>query len=74
MAGTIDVIDRGQPISFSFEDVLKYHGPGSPGGVAHAFKVLERALPLLDLDVCASVGRSSWRLPSEDLELVMPSR
>jgi hypothetical protein len=27
---------------------MKYHGPGSPGGVAHAFKVLERALPLLE--------------------------
>ena len=27
--------------------MLRYHGPGSPGGVAHAFKVLERALPLL---------------------------
>jgi hypothetical protein len=26
---------------------MAYHGPGSPGGVAHAFKVLERALPLL---------------------------
>jgi hypothetical protein len=48
MASTIEVIDRGQRISFSFEDVLKYHGPGSPGGAAHAFKVLERALPLLD--------------------------
>jgi hypothetical protein len=50
MASTIDVIDRGQRISFSFDDVLKYHGSGSPGGVAHAFKVLERALPLLDPD------------------------
>ena len=29
---------------------MKYHGPGSPGGVAHAFKVLERAIPLLDPD------------------------
>ncbi len=29
---------------------MKFHGPGSPGGVAHAFKVLERALPLLDPD------------------------
>ncbi|HEX5899413.1 MAG TPA: hypothetical protein VFY32_08435 [Solirubrobacteraceae bacterium] len=48
MASTIEVLDRGQRISFSVEDVLKYHGPGSPGGVAHAFKVLERALPLLD--------------------------
>jgi hypothetical protein len=29
---------------------MKYHGPRSPGGAAHAFKVLERALPLLDRD------------------------
>ncbi|MEO8690605.1 MAG: hypothetical protein ABI611_20600 [Solirubrobacteraceae bacterium] len=27
--------------------MLRYHGPGSPGGVAHAFKVLERATALL---------------------------
>ena len=50
MADTIEVVDRGQRLSFSFEDVLKYHGPGSPGGAAHAFKVLERALALLDPD------------------------
>ena len=37
-------------MAFSFEDLMRYHGPGSPGGVAHAFKVLERALPLLDPD------------------------
>ena len=29
---------------------MRYHGPGSPGGVAHAFKVLERAMPLLSPD------------------------
>ena len=29
---------------------MRYHGPSSPGGAAHAFKVLERALPLLDPD------------------------
>jgi hypothetical protein len=50
MTSTIEVLERGQRIAFSFEDVLKYHGPGSPGGVAHAFKVLQRALPLLDPD------------------------
>jgi hypothetical protein len=50
MANTIEVVDRGERISFSFEDVLKYHGPRSPGGAAHAFKVLERGLPLLDPD------------------------
>ena len=50
MADTIEVVDRGQRISLSFDDVLKYHGRGSPGGAAHAFKVLERALALLDPD------------------------
>jgi len=50
MQSAIEVVDAGQRIGFTFEDVLKYHGPGSPGGAAHAFKVLERALPLLDPD------------------------
>jgi hypothetical protein len=44
----IVVLDGGRQLSFSFADMLSYHGGGSPGGVAHAFKVLERALPLLD--------------------------
>jgi hypothetical protein len=48
VTGTLEVRDGGVPIVFSFEDLMRYHGPGSPGGVAHAFKVLERALPLLD--------------------------
>jgi hypothetical protein len=42
------VVDAGQTLAFTFEDLMKYHGPGSPGGVAHAFKVLERALPLME--------------------------
>jgi hypothetical protein len=46
----IVVLDQGRRIEFSYEDMLRYHGPGSPGGVAHAFKVLERGLPLLDPD------------------------
>ena len=50
MTDTIDVLDRGQLHAFSFDDLLKYHGPGSPGGVAQAFKILERGLPLLDPD------------------------
>ena len=50
MAAAIEVIERGRPTAFSFDDMLRYHGGGSPGGVAHAFKVLERALPLLDPD------------------------
>ncbi|MGI8557817.1 MAG: hypothetical protein ACR2ND_05845 [Solirubrobacteraceae bacterium] len=39
--------ELGQSLAFSFEDMMRYHGPGSPGGVAHAFKVFERGLPLL---------------------------
>ncbi|MDQ6730199.1 MAG: hypothetical protein M3022_07840 [Actinomycetota bacterium] len=30
--------------------MLRYSGPGSPGGVALAFKVMERAFPALDCD------------------------
>jgi hypothetical protein len=47
MDGTIEVVDRGRRIAFSFDDVLNYHGPGSPGGAAIGFKALECALPLL---------------------------
>jgi hypothetical protein len=47
MPDPIVVADRGARLAFSFEDMLRHHGGGSPGGVAHAFKVLERALPLL---------------------------
>jgi len=44
----VEVIERGRTLAFTFEDVLKYHGGGSPGGAAIAFRALERALPLLD--------------------------
>jgi hypothetical protein len=47
----IELAERGRPIAFTFEEVLKYHGGGSPGGVAIAWKALERALPLLAADV-----------------------
>lgn len=47
-SGPIVVLEAGCEISFSYQDMLKYHGGRSPGGVAHAFKVLERALTLLD--------------------------
>ena len=43
----LEILDHGQRIAFDFEDLLKYHGRGAVGGVAHGFKVMERALPLL---------------------------
>jgi hypothetical protein len=44
---SLTVTDRGRALDFTFEDLLAYAGPHSPGGVAIAFKALERALPLL---------------------------
>ena len=43
----IEVRELGQTIAYSFDDMMKYHGPGSPGGVAMSFKVLERAFGVL---------------------------
>jgi hypothetical protein len=47
---TIEVAEQGSALAYTFEDLMRYHGPGSPGGVAHAVKVLERVLPLLEPD------------------------
>lgn len=44
----LTVVDQGQQLWFAFDDLMRYHGPHSPGGVAHAYKVLEAALPLLE--------------------------
>ncbi len=44
---TLVVLDQGGAISISFDDLLKYHGRSSIAGVAHAFKAMERAFPLL---------------------------
>jgi hypothetical protein len=44
----LEVRDHGDLLRFSFDDLVKYSGRSSIGGVAHGFKVMERALPLLD--------------------------
>ena len=53
----IAVRELGRTIAYSFEDMLKYHGPGSPGGVAHAFKVMERAFAVLVARRAAAAAR-----------------
>ena len=53
MSAVLEITDNGTLIDFTVEDVMKYHGPGFPGGVAHAVKVLERALPALSPDAPA---------------------
>ncbi|MBQ1466628.1 MAG: hypothetical protein IIZ17_08135 [Eubacteriaceae bacterium] len=45
---TLEVLENGEKIIYTYEDLLKYHGYFYPGGVAHAFKVMQRAFPLLD--------------------------
>jgi hypothetical protein len=45
---TIDVLDGGRLLRFGLADLMRYHGPGFPGGVAHGFTVMRRAWPLLD--------------------------
>src|SRR5215207_854272 len=50
MTDAIEVADRGERLTFTFADLMRYHGPASPGGVAIAFKLLELVLPLLDPD------------------------
>jgi hypothetical protein len=44
----IEVQDQGTPVRFSFEEMLRYSGPDSPGGVALGFKLMERAFGLLE--------------------------
>ena len=48
MTASIQVLDGDQLIPFTFQEMLNYSGPGSPGGVAMAFKAMELAFPLLD--------------------------
>ncbi len=50
MTNAIIVQERGRTITFTFDDVMRYHGVHSPGGVAVAFKAMERAFALLSPD------------------------
>lgn len=49
-APTLEVLDEGVLLAFSFDEMLRYSGPGSPAGVALAFKAMQLAFPLLDPD------------------------
>ena len=49
-ARSLVVLEQGRPLRFTFADLMRHHGGGSPGGVAHAWTVLERGLPLVAPD------------------------
>lgn len=44
---SLQVEDGGRAITFTFDDMMAYHGPHSPAGVAMAFKVLQRVFDAL---------------------------
>jgi hypothetical protein len=44
------VEEHGQTITFTFDDMIRYHGPHSPAGVAVAFKAMLCAFPLLSAE------------------------
>jgi hypothetical protein len=61
------VNEGGRTIAFTFDDMMRYHGVGSPAGVAMAFKVMQRAFTLLSPDKppdrrCVTV-RTAFRGP-----------
>jgi hypothetical protein len=44
---SLQVADGGRTISFTFDDMMRYHGTHSPAGVAMAFKIMQRAFDQL---------------------------
>lgn len=57
VAESLQVEDGGRVIAFTFDDMMRYHGPHSPAGVAMAFKVMQRAFG--ELAPCAPPLRRS---------------
>src|SRR5262245_28414627 len=50
MTEALTVEERGRAITFTFDDMMRYHGVHSPAGVAIAFKVMQRAFATLSPD------------------------
>jgi len=50
MTDAVDVEERGKTLTFTFDDMMRYHGVHSPAGVAMAFKVMQRAFAALSPD------------------------
>jgi len=46
----ITVAENGRPLTFSFDDLMRYHGGGFPGGIVHGLKAMQAAFPLLAPD------------------------
>jgi hypothetical protein len=46
----LTVEERGRTMTFTFDEMMRYHGVHSPAGVAMAFKVMQRAFAVLSAD------------------------
>jgi hypothetical protein len=64
---SLQVVDGGRTIAFTFDDMMRYHGPHSPAGVAMAFQVMQRAFGHLSPGVSprrrSVVVRTAFRGP-----------
>lgn len=63
MNNSILVHENGRPITFTLADLNKFHGFGFPGGVGHAFRVMQRALPVLSPNAPVERREISIRTP-----------
>jgi hypothetical protein len=67
VAESLQVEDGGTTIAFTIDDLMRYHGPHSPAGVAVAFKVMQRAFRELSPGVTPQrrsvVVRTAFRGP-----------
>jgi hypothetical protein len=50
MADAVEVEEGGETLAVTFDDMMRYHGVHSPGGVAIAFKAMQRAFTALSPD------------------------
>jgi hypothetical protein len=50
MTEVLAVEERGRTMTFTFDEMMRYHGVHSPAGVAMAFKVMQRAFSVLSPD------------------------
>lgn len=48
MTYSVEVQEHGEAVAFTFEEMLRYSGPGSPGGVALGAAAMARAFALLE--------------------------
>jgi hypothetical protein len=50
MTEALTVEELGRTITFTFDDMMRYHGVHSPAGVAISFKVMQQAFAMLSPD------------------------